>query len=407
MDLDPRGWGFRREHHEDSDTNAPESAEEIQQVRGAGQRITDCVDINLVDMTVREARKALAHQAIRRRSHSAHSRLPGLTDLASESQLRMYGLEGLEERWRQPLGDDHFPPEELDQLPAWMRPGTSSRRTHHASPSTDLLAARKEAKDVWQRLLDDPTLHRPFVITCWHLTHGVLGCNAFLWHIRRKTANTRAPPSCSRKHEDLTHAFLEGPEVTPVIDWLLDTWKQLLSPFPDWVQWATVPRSKTIIIADDPHGWSSTHPPRQQLMKNWTRLRVTVIGAIWFTRCQRKDLPSHQHSFGSQTIALAASSLTDAIRRDWLRTTQDQRTLDNGFTCADWLRGHASIKRDSSFEKSWLSPPIFCSVTAENTSKRLSLHIPVPPFPATVRIDQPLDPTLLPASPAPLPRIII
>ncbi|GAX85913.1 hypothetical protein CEUSTIGMA_g13329.t1 [Chlamydomonas eustigma] len=278
----------------------------IQQVRGAGQRITDCVDINLVDMTVREARKALTHQAIRRRSQSAHSRLPGLTDLgalwpalwsvnqlqhtppptASESQLRMYGLEGLEERWRQPLGDDHFPLEELDQLPAWMRP--------------------------------------------------------------------------------------------------------------DLVQWATVPRSKTIIIADDPHGWSSTHPP----MKNWTRLRVAVIGAIWFTRCQRKDLPSHQHSFGSQTIALAASSLTDAIRRDWLRTTQDLRTLDNGFTCADWLRGHASIQRYSSFEKSWLSPPIFCSVTVENTSKQLSLHIPVPPFPATVRIDQPLDPTLLP-SPAP------
>ncbi|GAX86684.1 hypothetical protein CEUSTIGMA_g14091.t1 [Chlamydomonas eustigma] len=279
------------------------------------QSSAEPVDINLVDMTVREARKALTHQAIRRRSHSAHSRIPGLTDLgalwpalwsvnplqhtppptASESQLRMYRLEGLEERWRQPLGDDHFPPEELDQLPAWMRP--------------------------------------------------------------------------------------------------------------DLVQWATVPRSKTIIIADDPHGWSSTHPPRQ-LMKNWTRLRVAVIGAIWFTRCQRKDLPSHQHSFGSQTIALAASSLTDAIRRDWLRTTQDLRTLDNGFTCADWLRGHASIQRYSSFEKSWLSPPIFCSVTAENTSKRLSLHIPVPPFPATVRIDQPLDPTLLP-SPAPLPRIII
>ncbi|GAX80252.1 hypothetical protein CEUSTIGMA_g7690.t1 [Chlamydomonas eustigma] len=293
-------------------------------------------------MTVREARKALTHQAIRRRSHSAHSRLPGLTDLgalwpaqwsvnplqhtppptASESQLRMYGLEGLEERWRQPLGDDHFPPEELDQLPAWMRPGTSSRRTHHASPSTDLLAARKEAKD----------------------------------------------------EEDCKHPHL------PVA-------------------------AKTIIIADDPHGWSSTHPPRQ-LMKNWTRLRVAVIGAIWFTRCQRKDLPSHQHSFGSQIIALAASSLTDAIRRDWLRTTQDLRTLDNGFTCADWLRGHASIQQYSSFEKSWLSPPIFCSVTAENTSKRLSLHIPVPPFPANVRIDQPLDPTLLP-SPAPLPRIII
>ncbi|GAX79565.1 hypothetical protein CEUSTIGMA_g7006.t1 [Chlamydomonas eustigma] len=267
MDLDPRGWGYRREHHEDSDTNAPESAEERQQVRGAGQRNTDFVDIILVDMTLREARKALTHQAIRRRSLSAHNRVPGLTDLgalwpapwsvnlvnplqhtppptASESQLRMYGLEGLEERWRQPLCDDHFPPEELDQLPALMRPGASnSRRTHHASPSTDLLAATKEAKDVWQRLLD-PTLHRPFAITCWHVTHGVLGCNAFLWHIWRKTANTRTSqlqqvqhtqttPYCealscrhSGKHEDLTHAFLECPKVTPDIDWLnwlLDT----------------------------------------------------------------------------------------------------------------------------------------------------------------------------------------
>ncbi|GAX86505.1 hypothetical protein CEUSTIGMA_g13912.t1, partial [Chlamydomonas eustigma] len=191
----------------------------------------------------------------------------------------------------------------------------------------------------------------------------------------------------------------------PVIDWLLETWKQLLSPFPDLVQWAIVPRSKTIIIADDPHGWSSAHPPRQ-LMKNWTRLRVAVIGAIWFTRGQRKVFPIHQLSFASQAIALAASSLTDAIRRDWLRTTQDLRTLDNGFTCADWLRGPAAIQRYSSFKKSWLSPPIFCSVTAEDTSKRLSLHIPAPPFPATVWIDQPLDPTLLP-SPALLPRFII
>ncbi|GAX86450.1 hypothetical protein CEUSTIGMA_g13860.t1 [Chlamydomonas eustigma] len=137
----------------DGVTNALESAEERQQVRvvrGADQRNTDCVDINLVDMAVREARsKALTHQAIRRRSHSAHNKLPGLTNLGalwpalwfvnplqhtpppttSESQLRMYGLEELEERWRQPLGDDHFIPEELDdQLPAWMRPSASSTR---------------------------------------------------------------------------------------------------------------------------------------------------------------------------------------------------------------------------------------------------------------------------------------
>ncbi|GAX86682.1 hypothetical protein CEUSTIGMA_g14090.t1, partial [Chlamydomonas eustigma] len=51
MDLDPRGWGFSREHHEDSETNAPESAEDRQQVTGAGQGNVGCVDINLVDMT--------------------------------------------------------------------------------------------------------------------------------------------------------------------------------------------------------------------------------------------------------------------------------------------------------------------------------------------------------------------
>ncbi|GAX82199.1 hypothetical protein CEUSTIGMA_g9627.t1, partial [Chlamydomonas eustigma] len=51
MDLDPRGWGFSREHHEDSETNATESAEDRQQVTGAGQGNVGCVDINLVDMT--------------------------------------------------------------------------------------------------------------------------------------------------------------------------------------------------------------------------------------------------------------------------------------------------------------------------------------------------------------------
>ncbi|GAX84379.1 hypothetical protein CEUSTIGMA_g11801.t1 [Chlamydomonas eustigma] len=122
-----------------------------------------------------------------------------------------------------------------------------------------------------------------------------------------------------------------------------------------------------------------------------------------------KDCPMKKKKDDSSTlVTLAPSSLTDAIRRDWLGTTQDLRTINNGFTCADWLRGHAFIQRYSSFEKSWLSPPIFCSVTAKDTSKRLCIHIPAPPFPATVWIDQrPLDPTLLLPSPALLPRFII
>ncbi|GAX82201.1 hypothetical protein CEUSTIGMA_g9629.t1 [Chlamydomonas eustigma] len=156
MDLDPRGWGFRREYHEDSETNAPESVEERQRVRGAGQRNMDCVDINMVDMTLREARKALTHK------------------------------------------------------------GQRSQQTSGA-----------------------------------------------------------------------------------------DRVRRFMTP---------VPRGNSLVGS----GRATRGSPPLTMERTRVRLRA---------------------------IALAASSLTDAIRRDWLRTTQDLRTIDNGFTCADWLRGHASIQR--------------------------------------------------------------
>ena len=213
------------------------------------------------------------------------------------------------------------------------------------------LALRPDFPEVWKRLRD-PTLHRPFRITCWRMLHARLGCNAFLYHVRKSGSPLCSHPACAAAGdvETLTHAFLLCPAVRPVIDWMLGTWHRLAG--------VKLPRAPELILADDPsHGWPvGAGRPAFRL---WTRLRGATLGAIWQARCSRG---TYQASFARHAVTLAVDSLLQAIRRDWRRTQEDPRLLDNGAFCNDWWRGFDARLKVGDFERQWALPPIFCGL---------------------------------------------
>ena len=183
---------------------------------------------------------------------------------------------------------------------------------------------------VWQRLLD-PTLHRPFRLTCWRLLHGCLGCKAFLLHIRGRQTALPTDGCCEAADclplaslETLTHAFLECPAASPAIDWLLATWHQLTG--------VVVPRCARVLLADDLEAWPD-HPTDARTLRLWTRLRVAVLGAMWHVRCSRM---AEVGSFARRAISLALHHLLGALHRDWARTQGDLRHVNAGGFCVDW-----------------------------------------------------------------------
>ena len=187
------------------------------------------------------------------------------------------------------------------------------------------------------------------------MLHGQLGCAAFLHHVRRSGAPYCEAPGCVQQHqlETLTHAFLECPDVAPVVDWLLATWEQLAGPQ------AAVPRTAAFLLADDPAGWGAAATPG--LYRMWTRLRVATLGAIWDVRCHR-HCGAVGASFASRVVAQATRTLVTAIQRDWLRTGASL-----GTTAADGAHGdvrwwdQCRISHGR-FERLWAKPAVFCSV---------------------------------------------
>ena len=258
------------------------------------------------------------------------------------------------------------------------------------APANPLLLSRPQNKDLpWTRLMDI-TLHRPFVITAWRLTHGQLGCNAFLHHVQRKVPTITSPCSnlcgsqgCSGlgRIETLTHAFLECPDMAPAADWLCEAWAALTGR-------AAPPRSAAVLLADDLRAWTVDSPVEEpRLLALWTRLRVAVIGSIWQARCARDQGRLRDISPARLAILLAVKQLRGAIERDWLRVSQDIRTLDNGFFCADWWRGVDPQLSIEKFNLSWAFGSIFCSVTEGDEDAD-------PPLPASIAIHFGEDQTL-------------
>jgi hypothetical protein len=244
--------------------------------------------------------------------------------------------------------------------------------------------------DVWRRLLD-PTLHRPFAITAWLLLHGQLGCRAFLHHVQRQLPFISSPcsalcpsPACSAaSHADsLTHAFLECPDSAAAVDWLCAVWGALTGR-------AAPPRSASVLLADELRFWAVDSPAGDApLLALWTRLRVSVIGGIWKMRCTRAQGPAHGPSQARRAVQEAVLSLVRAIQRDWLRTTTDIRTLDNGSFCTEWWRGMDPQLSLAKFRATWAHQGVFCVVDdgdaeavpprAPALTLRLGQDLPIP-----------------------------
>ena len=349
---------------------------------------------SLLSLTVRIARQRLQHRAFLDRA--AH--LPGygaggalwprlwsrgldappdpneiILSPGQNPLLQADGIHGEEARWCLSAAEDpeEGPPTEgRGEAPPWMTlretgepaAGPSSqarsaraarRREPQAAPQLPppALALRPDFPEVWKRLRD-PTLHRPFRITCWRMLHARLGCNAFLYHVRKSGSPLCSHPACAAAGdvETLTHAFLLCPAVLPVIYWMLGTWRRLAG--------VELPRAPELILADDPsHGWPvGAGRPAFRL---WTRLRVATLGAIWQARCSRG---TYQASFARHAVTLAVDSLLQAIRRDWRRTQEDPRLLDNGAFCNDWWRGFDARLKVGDFERQWALPPVFCGL---------------------------------------------
>ena len=97
------------------------------------------------------------------------------------------------------------------------------------------------------------------------------------------------------------------------------------------------------------------------LFWEWQRLRITTIGAIWRVRCAR-DESLHRGSFARRVAITVVDAITSAIQRDWTRTQEDVRTLDDGHFCHDWWRGFDVSIPMERFVKLWASPPILGDV---------------------------------------------
>ena len=346
-------------------------------------------EIALLDIEVRHARCALFHSY--QISLPPSAKVKGYVEeraawprIWSQHHARdpeeLSGLPLLEASWaaiaNRPAAEP--PPASPDpaDLPqhAWLdlrrvrepRPGPRDRGLDMPEPPA-VIPLRLGFSSVWKRLADR-SLHRPFRVTGYRLLHGTLGCAAFL-HAQRRLAGFPAEeipsPFCTRRacadgrHMDnLSHALLECPQSAVVIDWLLDTWLRLSG--------IQLPRSPALILGDDLQEWPPP-APSTPLLRLWSVLRVTTLGALWQERVREphgrppEDFPL-ELDYGHRAIELAKNMIQEAILRDWLRTQVDIRSLDNGTFCADWWRGVSGSITVDSFIGLWATPPVLCRV---------------------------------------------
>lgn len=357
MQLDPRVWGIR--------------------VHG--------IEVNLLAFRVCHAREALFLRHMD--SLPPHERVLGFQEeqaawpriwscVDGDGPLNLSGLRELEARWAahaQPPANP--PPADPDpvHLPqfAWLdlhraRPARPAPRERAPLAHPVRGPLRPGFSQVWRRLADN-TLHRPFRITCYLLLHGSLGCGAFLHNVRRHLNHDPGlhtawchTPSCSNQQalDTLTHCLMDCPASAPVIDWLLQTWSHLSG--------IQLPRSPDLILGDDISHWPGPRP-QPNLLRLWTVLRVTTLGALWEQRVASKLSPAHSylHDSGLSVIRLVKRMVGAAIRRDWIRTQLDLRSLDDGAFCLDWWRGLDCSLSVDGFIALWATPPVLCQVIGD------------------------------------------
>ena len=373
LQLDPRAWGV---------------------ITSSG------TTISLLNLTVRDARLLLTHRFLQNQrilgyqqggavwpkawSLAQDGEYTAVPDtVAGNTQLDKLGVRGVEELWRRRAAEraGAVPGGEVDQVDAWFRrdAGLAPSQPRTTRNSQAAAAAAQQPADqprpgfgkVWKRL-NDPTMYRPFKITCWRILHCALGCNAFLADARPHAEGSAAAalceaPECTAagRPETLTHAFLDCPHAQPVITWMLETWRSLTNDTP--------PRTARVLLADDPDGWpDEERPHNKKAYQLWTRLRVATLGAIWRVRCSR-DEGGDNVSFARRATTIAIDTLIGAIKRDWMRTQMDVRELDGGSFCQDWWRGFDVKLTVDDFIKDWGADNIFCEVRGDPPA---TMHAP-------------------------------
>jgi len=303
------------------------------------------------------------------------------------------GLFAEQDKWTRaatrPVEGDVDNPEDVDRVPAFLDLGRQrpprqpvwervQERLQHQTQQPGAAALDPLFRDVWTRLCD-PTLHRPHRLTCWRILHACLGCNAFLCYARGGRGASATSPFCSAATcagrdvvETLTHAFIDCPEVAPVVRWLCDTWRELAGTEP--------PCMPLVLLCDDPRAWPAA--PGRQAFQLWTRLRVATLGSIWRLRCARARPDGDTRSLAHRAVKDAIRTVVDAIRRDWARTQSDVRYDDEGDLDRDWWSAVDVSLDPRRFKAMWATPAILCNVSPAGLTVRLSEQGPVPIPPA-------------------------
>jgi hypothetical protein len=129
------------------------------------------------------------------------------------------------------------------------------------------------------------------------------------------------------------------------MDWFLETWAALAGERP--------PLDAQVLLADNHTVWQ---PAAAQLRPLWSRLRITVLHAIWHVRSNRHDC--NGTSFAATAAAMAVSTMRKAIKRDWLRCTTDVRAMSD--TYHHWFRGRDPSLDEREFEQLWGAGGLLC-----------------------------------------------
>lgn len=299
--------------------------------------------------------------------------------VAAAGSCELDGLRYLEQRWQEPERQGIYNQEgNADDPPAWQR-SAAAPRVHpleraqqrlQREPAIPRGGLRPGYQAVWTRL-QDRTLHRPHRLVCWRMLHGQLGCNAFLHHVNPTlfTSNCCSAPDCRQQRcvETLTHAFLDCPEVQPAVEWLRQTWEQLAG------ERYAVPLTPAFLLADDPEGWVGADDAR--VYRQWTRLRVAFLGALWEARCSRGG-GGYGVSLARRVAQATAAGVASAVWRDWLRTS-GERAWTPGWFCADWWRDAGFVLPMKRFRSSWLEPAVFCELRGSALTLKIGLDKPV------------------------------
>lgn len=309
----------------------------------------------------------------------------------------VFGLSALEARWRDSAAAiaahaQGAGPSEDRGPPAWLALGQHGSTQQAAAARASRAAQRALAAPpappaqlrpgfaaAWRRLSDN-TIHRPFRVTAMRILHGCLGVPAFLTHVRREGSPYCSLPCCAGEPRiaDLSHVFLNCPAAAPVVAWLFDTWAALTG--------MALSRTAEVLLADDlswPGGEGNGAQHRQ-----WTRLRVATLGAMWRARCLAFSGRLATVDLPTAAARMATESVLAAVARDWTRTSQDILQLDAGAFCVDWWRGRPGTLSRSQFSRSWAATsenPVFVQLVDGHLSLRLRVGFPTPlplPLPA-------------------------